>query len=119
ESQNLRQFLVASRFSLLASRFSLLASRYLLLAPSFISTGEAGSRSRTGSPFASKRPNASVPVGHICTQAEQRTHSGSCIGRPLLAKLMMSMPWWHTGVQTLQEMHLDFSGKMRNFEKRV
>src|SRR5215471_10991287 len=81
-------------------------------------TGEAATRSSTGrSP--SKRPKDRTPVGHICTQAEQRTHSGSCIGSPLLAKLMMSMPWWQTEVQTLQEMHLDFSAKMRNFEKRV
>ncbi len=66
-------------------------------------------RARAGPP--SKRPKVSTPVGHICTQAEQRTHSGSCIGRPLLAKLMMSIPWWQTDVQTLHEMHLDFSGE--------
>ena len=44
---------------------------------------------------------------------------GSCIGRPLFAKFMMSMPWWQTEVQTLQEMHFDFSGKIRKREKRA
>jgi len=37
----------------------------------------------------------------------------------LLAKFMMSIPWWQTDVQTLQEMHLALSAKIRNFEKRV
>ena len=58
-------------------------------------------------------------MGQDWTQAEQRTHSGSSIGRPLLAKFMMSIPWWQTDVQTLQEMHLDFSAKIRKRENRV
>ena len=33
-----------------------------------------------------------VNPGTLRTQAEQRTHWGSFIGRPLLAKFMMSMP---------------------------
>ena len=55
----------------------------------------------------------STPVGQLCTHAEQRTHWGSSIGSPLLAKLMMSMPWWQTDVQTLHEMHFFLSAKMR------
>src|SRR4051812_6662348 len=58
--------------------------------PSFDSviwTGEAISLSKIGLPPAPTRPKLSVPVGQLCTQAEQRTHSGSSIGKPLLAKL--------------------------------
>jgi len=82
-------------------------------------TGEAGRRSGTIAPSAPKRPNVSTPVGQLCTQAEQRTHSGSSIGIPLFAKFITSMPWWQTEVQTLHEMHLDFSAKIRNFENRA
>ena len=52
----------------------------------------------------------STPVGQEWTHAEQRTHSGSCIGSPLFAKLMTSIPWWQTDVQTLHEMHFFLSG---------
>ena len=52
-------------------------------------------------------------MGQLWTQAEQRTHSGSFMGSPLLAKFMMSIPWWQTDVQTLQEMHFFFSARMR------
>ena len=57
-----------------------------------IRTGDAASRSRIGTPSSPSRPNASTPVGHCCTQAEQRTHSGSSIGIPLFAKFITSMP---------------------------
>ena len=62
--------------------------------PSRIWTRLAASRSffRTF-PSASTYPKVSTPVGHDCTQAEHRTHSGSAIGNPLLAKFMMSIPW--------------------------
>ena len=39
------------------------------------------------------RPKVRVPVGHICTHAEQRTHCGSSIRIPLFAKFMISIPW--------------------------
>ena len=84
-------------------------------------TGEAGRRSRriSGPSAPPERPNDRTPVGHSWTHAEQRTHCGSAIGSPLLAKLMMSMPGWQTLVQTLHEMHFDFSAKMRNRENRA
>ena len=76
-------------------------------------TGEAAIVSRRMSvPSRRTWPNWSVPVGQTSTQAEQRTHSGSTIGRPRLAKLITSMPWWHEAVQALHEMHRAFSGTM-------
>src|SRR5213080_2267888 len=78
-------------------------------------TGEAIHLSRTGRPSLPTMPKLRVPVGQLCTHAEQRTHSGSRMGSPLLAKLMMSMPWWQTDVHTLQEMHFFLSAKIRNF----
>jgi len=36
-----------------------------------------------------------------------------------LAKLMMSIPWWQTDVQTLHEMHFFLSARIRNDEKRA
>jgi hypothetical protein len=72
--------------------------------------------SRTGFPALSSLPKLKVPVGHICTQAEQRTHCGSSIGKPLFAKFMMSIPWWQTDVHTLQDMHFGLSAKIRNRE---
>ena len=86
-----------------------------------ICTGEAANPSVFNtSPLAgSTWPNCNTPVGHDCTQALQRTHSGSAIGKPLLAKFMTSMPWWHTEVQTLQEMHFFLSARMRKRLKRA
>ena len=40
-------------------------------------------------------------------------------GEALLAKFMMSMPWWQTEVQTLQQMPFYFAAKMRRRERRV
>lgn len=60
-------------------------------------------------PSRATSPNWSTLVGQLWTQAEQRTHCGSCIGRPRLAKLMTSVPWWQTDVQTLHEMHFFLS----------
>ena len=57
-----------------------------------ICTGDASSLSRIISSREPNRPKLSTPVGHWLTQAEQRTHSGSSIGKPLFAKLITSMP---------------------------
>ena len=65
------------------------------------------------------RPKDSTPVGQLWTHALQRTHSGSAIGRPLFAKLMTSMPWWQTEVQTFHEMHFFLSAKMRKRPTRA
>src|SRR3990167_3972416 len=63
--------------------------------PSLIRTGEAARESiRITLPlFLSICPNVSTPVGHDWTHALHLTHSGSLIGRPLLAKFIMSIPW--------------------------
>src|SRR5712691_6664340 len=69
--------------------------------------------------FRSISPKESTPVGQDCTHALHRTHSGSAIGMPLLAKFITSIPWWQTDVQTLQEMHFFLSARMRKREKRA
>jgi len=69
--------------------------------------------------FLSIWPKLNTPVGQVETHAEQRTHSGSCMAWPLLAKLITSMPWWHTLVQLLQLMHLSLSAKILKRLKRA
>src|SRR5436305_9261053 len=61
---------------------------------STICTGDAASRSvlSTFPLLRSTSPKLSTPVGHDCTHALHRTHSGSCIGIPLFAKFITSMP---------------------------
>src|SRR5438552_18649464 len=72
-----------------------------------ISTGDAashvGSVLIVAPVLRSTCPKLSTPVGHICTHAEQRTHSGAAIGTPLLAKFITSMPWRQTEGHTLPE----------------
>src|SRR3990167_10818491 len=82
--------------------------------PSLIRTGEAARESIwiTLPLLRSICPNVSTPVGHDWTHALHLTHSGSFIGRPLLAKFIMSIPWWQTEVHTLQEMHFFLSAKI-------
>jgi len=49
-------------------------------------------------------PNVNTPAGQLWTQAEQRTHSGSAIGKPVFAKFMITIRRRQTEAQTLQEM---------------
>jgi TolB-like protein len=89
-------------------------------ARSLICTGLARSvSSAMMPPPASTCPNVSTPVGQAWTHAEQRTHSGSCIGLPRLAKLMTSMPWWQIEVQALHEMHFFLSDTIAKRLKRA
>ena len=58
-------------------------------------------------------------MGQAWTHAEQRTHSGSRIGMPRLAKLITSIPWWQIDVQAPHEMHFFLSGTIAKRLKRA
>lgn len=65
---------------------------YLAFLCSARRTSEAGRVSRMGCKLESRRPKERTSVGQLWTHAEQRTHWGSSMGVPLLAKAMTSMP---------------------------